>query len=193
MAIEAYPLTWPNGLPRTPSGRRENSRFKTAYGQAIKNVQESLRAFARDSGKGLNDPVMSSSVDFMGKVKDGDPGVAIWFTWDGLQVCFAVDRYNTPAANLQAIHHIIEARRVELRHGTLHLVRQTFQGFVALPPPRGKEWWTVLGLTQMATRDQIDAAYRDKARTAHPDMGGSDDAMAALNAARDAGRMQAAN
>ena len=31
-----------------------------------------------------------------------------------------------------AIHHIIEARRVELRHGTLALVRATFAGFLAL-------------------------------------------------------------
>jgi hypothetical protein len=55
-----------------------------------------------------------------------DPGVAVWFTWDGMQVCIAVDRYQKVASNLQAIHHIIEARRVELRHGTLALVRASF-------------------------------------------------------------------
>jgi hypothetical protein len=59
----------------------------------------------------------------LGASRPSDPGVAVWFTWDGLGVCIAVDRYQTVEANLQAIHHIIEARRTELRHGTLALVR----------------------------------------------------------------------
>jgi hypothetical protein len=46
-------------------------------------------------------------------------------------------------------------------------------------------WCEVLGITRTATRAQIVAAYRDKARRAHPDAGGSHEAMTALTRARD--------
>jgi hypothetical protein len=103
-----------------------------------------------------------------------------------LQVCIPVDRYRSVASNLQAIHHIIEARRVELRHGTLALVRATFTGFLSLPAPAGKHWSDILSLPRDAKRADVDAAYRRLASTRHPDKGGTDAAFAELNAAREA-------
>ena len=130
MTITAYPLHWPQGFPRAKL--RERGAFKTTLAGALDNVQGSLRRFASDSGRKLENVVMSSNVT-LGASSPADPGVAVWFTWDGLGVCIAVDRYQTVEANLQAIHHIIEARRTELRHGTLALVRASFAGFLALP------------------------------------------------------------
>lgn len=46
-------------------------------------------------------------------------------------------------------------------------------------------WWSVLGVREDATRVEILAAWRDLARTNHPDAGGSTDDMARINAARD--------
>lgn len=179
----AYPLAWPPGFPR--SQRRENGQFKTSLAGALKNVQDSLRKFGADSRKPVSNVVLSSNVT-LGVTRPADPGVAVWFTWDGLQVCIPVDRYATPEANLQAIHHILEARRVELRHGTLALVRATFQGFKALPAPTSRTWREVLGVTGLTpTKETIETLYRDKAKRAHPDNGGSHEAMAELNAARD--------
>lgn len=176
----AFPLSWPQGFPR--ASRRENSRLKTGLNAALRNVQGSLRLFGKDSGKSVADVVLSSNVS-LGSEKPSDPGVAVYFCWDGMQVCIPVDRYSTVEANLQAVHHIIEARRTELRHGSLALVRASFAGFTALPPPA--HWSTILGVPQRATREQIDAAYKIKAKVAHPDAGGSGEAMAALNRARE--------
>jgi DnaJ domain len=189
MTISAYPLTWPQQFPRAKY--REAGRFKTSITAALKNVQDSLRLFASDSGKKLENLVISSNVT-LGAQKPADPGVAVWFTWDGLGICIAVDRYTSVESNLQAIHHIIEARRVELRHGTLALVRATFTGFKALPAPAGKQWFDILGVPPSATRDEINAAYRRKASECHPDRGGSAEAMAAVNKARDDGLRAAA-
>ncbi len=121
----------------------------------------------------------------LGESKPTDPGIAIWFSWDGAQMCIAVDRYATPAANLQAIYHVIKARRVELRHGTLSLVRATFQGFKALPPP--PHWADILQVTREASVEAIKSGYQRLAKDRHPDRGGSEGAMAELNAARDRG------
>lgn len=185
--IPAYPLCWPDFLPRK-TGWRESGRFKTTLAAALKNVQASIRLFGSDSGKPVRDIVLSSNCT-LGVEKPSDPGVAAWFTWDGEQVCIPVDRYDTPASNLQAIHHIIEARRVELRHGSLALVKASFRGFKALPDPNKRSWRDVLGFHDAApgtvTADMIKLRYRERASTAHPDKGGSADEMARLTAARD--------
>ena len=185
-----FPLAWPEHIDRAP--RREKSAFKTSLAGALENVRKSLVAFGRDSGKAVSDIVISSNVT-LGQEKPSDPGVAVWFKWDGLDVSIPVDRYTSPAENLQAIYHVLEARRVELRHGTLALVRASMRGFTALPAPAGRprkpKWFEVLGVPE-STRDEstIANAYRSASATAHPDRpGGSHDAMARLNAARDEG------
>lgn len=177
--VSAYPLAWPAGFPR--SARRETGRFKTTLAGALRNVQDSLRLFGQDSGKPVSGVVMSSNVT-LGAERPADPGVAVYFAWDGMQVCIPVDRYDSVAANLQAIHHILEARRIELRHGTLALVRATFAGFKALPAP--KNWRDVLGPIKQPSRAAVDDRYRELAMARHPDRGGSDAAMAELNQAR---------
>ncbi len=185
MTAQAYPLQWPDHIPR--SRNRESSRFKSNYDTALKNVVASLRLFGSDSGKTVSEAIMSSNIDLLNN-RPSDSGVAVWFKWDGMSVCIPVDRYLTPAENLQAIHHIIEARRVELGHGTLNLVRASFQGFKALPPPTGvipkRPWWEVLGVRHNSGLAEIETAFKEKAKRAHPDAGGSDTAMQELNIAR---------
>lgn len=187
MTIPPFPLHWPDGMPRTPPERRAKSQFKTTQPQAVKNVADSLRLFGSDSGKAVSNVVATSNIggiDLAGS-RPVDPGVAVWFEWDGAMRCIAVDRYPTPAENLQAIHHILEARRTEARHGGLVIARTAFKGFLALPNPDRKDWPDVLGVARTATPAQIEAAYRERAKTAHPDTGGSAEAMAALTRARD--------
>jgi hypothetical protein len=184
MSASPYPLSWPQGFPRW-KGARERGAFKTDFDRAVHNVKRSLALFAADSGRKIETPILSSNVNPLAMESITDPGVAVWFRWDGVQVCIPVDRYQSPASNLQAIHHIIEARRVELRHGTLQLVHASFQGFKFLPAPKGEHWRDVLGIAAPnPTRDAIEAAYRDLARKRHPDAGGSAEAMAVLNNAR---------
>src|SRR4051812_27777804 len=104
--VNAFPLTWPPAFPRSKS--RIEGQFKTSLAGALQNVESSLALFGKDSGKKIDNMVISSNVT-LGQQRPADPGVAIWFTWDGLQVCIPVDRYAKVEANLQAIHHVIEA------------------------------------------------------------------------------------
>lgn len=183
----AYPLTWPAGVERTERGRRVNSQFKTALDPAIKNVTNSLRRFGEATGKAVSNIVISTNYT-LGDRSPADPGVAVWFLWDGSERCIAVDRYPKIEHNLQAIHHVLEARVTEARHGGLRIVRQTFTGFVALPAPdtfSGRTCWEVLGIQPNAPRETIEGAYKRLARSMHPDAGGTETGMADLNAARD--------
>lgn len=185
---EAFPLSWPESFPRAKA--REPGKFKTQLAAALKNVQDSLRLFGTDSGRSVTNVILSSNVT-LGQHRPADPGVAAWFLWDGEQRCIPVDRYSTVEANLQTIHHILEARRVELRHGTLALVRASFKGFTpALPAPGAKRpWREVLKMdgfdTALTDTGMVEARYRVLAKKAHPDAGGSHEAMAELNRARD--------
>lgn len=186
MSFPPYPLAWPDGLPR--SERKASSAFKTSLSGAIKNVKESLRLFGADTGKPVTDVAVTSNVAGISFEPPKDTGVAVWFQWEGAQRCIAVDRYPKVEDNLQAIHHILEARRTEMRHGGLHIVRQTFKGFVALPAPAGKRpWREVLGLVGVVTvtPELIKESYRERAKTAHPDAGGSKEQMAELTSARE--------
>ncbi|TIN05575.1 J domain-containing protein [Mesorhizobium sp.] len=184
MDAQAYPLTWPDTMPRTPN--KVASKFKTGLSAALKNVRSSLGLFSSDSGKKVDNLVISSNVT-LGVERPADPGVAVWFVWDGMQVCIAVDRYAKVEDNLQAIHHIVESRRTEMRHGGLHIVRATFRGFTALPAPAKKGWREVLEIITSGpvTTDNVESAYRRLAKKAHPDApGGSHDAMTELNTAK---------
>lgn len=185
-----HPLSWPLGVPRTEAARRATNPFTTTLSAALDNVRKSLEAFGRDSGKKVESIVISSNYS-LGCTNPSDPGVSVWFLWDGTERCIAVDRYPKLEGNLQAIHHILEARRTELRHGGLHIVRQTFTGFIALPSPTsidGKTPAKVLGLDgRQITRETVIAAHRELAKTLHPDrQNGDGQAMSDLNAARDA-------
>lgn len=185
--ITAYPLTWPQKFPRSP--KREKGAFKTSLAGALKNVETSLRMFASDSSKKVEGLIISSNVT-LGAQHPADPGVAVWFTWDGLQVCIPVDRYLSVESNLQAIHHIIEARRTELRHGTLALVRATFTGFKSLPAP-ASSWKTVLGFAGAAvTFDSVERRYKELAQKHHPDKGGDAARFAEITAAREEARRE---
>ncbi len=179
---EAYPLAWPSGRPRTQYPQQ--SRFGTALANARDSVLREIRLL------GGTLPVISSDLlqrqDGLPLAKQAQPhdkGVAVYFSHKKQQMCFACDRWQKVEDNLLAVAKTIEALRGIERWGTGDMVQQAFTGFVALPAPSNH--WDALGLKQGASRDDIEAAYRDKAKSAHPDAGGSHDQMARLNAARD--------
>jgi hypothetical protein len=183
MSIDAYPLKWPGGWPREKN--KMKSQFKTTLAQALKNVRWSLELFGKDSKKPISEIVISSNVS-LGSENPKDNGVAVWFTWEDKQLCIAVDRYEKVQDNLQAIHLVIESRRTELRHGGLHLLRQAFQGFKALPERAGgKNCWDVLGIEQTKDVASIKGRYRALCLVVHPDHGGTQAQLDEVMTARD--------
>lgn len=186
----AYPLAWPVGWPRTAPYRRQRSRFSP--GGLASEAQETRWELQR---LGARNPVISTNIElrrdglpYSGRGAPDDPGVAVYFTYEGRQQCIPCDRWATVEENLRAIWKSIEALRSLERWGAKSFVDAAFTGFTAIAgPSAARPWWEVLGVSQYASRDQINAAWREKARDAHPDAGGSDAAMSELNSARDQG------
>lgn len=126
--------------------------------------------------------------------RDLDPGAVVSFRLPGGKpIVIPCDRYTSIAQNLGAIAATLEAKRTVERHGVGTLERE-FEGYKALPPggtavegyaPQ-RSPWDVLGVLPGTTVDTCEVIYKAKARGAHPDAGGSHEAMVELNEAIDA-------
>jgi hypothetical protein len=182
---EAYPLHWPEGRRRTEYHRRQRSRFNTGFGIAVREVIAELKRLgARNAVVSTNVPLRRDGLPLASAKSVSDPGVAVYFRYKDKPMTFACDRWDKPEDNLWAIAKTIDAMRGISRWGSGDMLDTAFSGFVSLPPPKSP--WTILGVDKRsATRDVINARWRDLAKQHHADAGGSTGMMAEINVARD--------
>lgn len=191
----AYPVNWPVGRPRTATRKPAlfNSGGKTLlFDQAVARLGHQVDAVTpRGHAWRMRELTLSTNFELRADGRPrrdrgtpSDPGVAFFFELDGKPHLLACDRWDTIAGNIAAIAAHIEALRGQERWGvaTLH---EAFAGHVALPAP--EQWWQVMSLRHDASAEDIKARYRQLAHAAHPDTGGSEAAMARLNAAKTEG------
>lgn len=197
-----YPLAWPLGYKRTnaylQAPFKSGTRGKLTVNQSVERVESQFEAFNkrghRPRASGL---IISTNIQptLSGRPRSNtgeprDPGVAVYFVLDGKNTVLCCDKWHRVADNLAAIAATIDALRGIDRWGVAEASR-AFVGFEALPAPgesKVRTCWTVLGLVPRAglSKQEVDAAWREKARICHPDKpGGSHEGMAELNAARD--------
>jgi hypothetical protein len=186
MSVPRYPLAWPAGWARTVLGGRRMAHFKVTFDKALRELGYEIERM------GGRYPVVSTNMELRidgqprrDKGEPADRGVAVYFELKGKQKVFACDTFTTVKDNIRAIGLTIAAIRSIDRYGATAMMERTLSAFEALPAP--KSCWEILGLTPAAAASpgMIQAAYRAKAMELHPDQGGSHDAMAELNRARD--------
>lgn len=187
---ESYPLSWPEGWPRTLDYKRSNSSpFKTTFVRTRDELMNELRLL------GAKNVVVSSWLPLR---RDGlpyadqarrrldDPGVAVYFTLNGRQMVMARDAYWSVHDNLRSIGLGIAHLRGLERHGGGQMMERAFAGFAALAAPDARDPFAILGLRpDTATPETIKAKFRDRAKDSHPDAGGAPGEMEKLNWARD--------
>jgi hypothetical protein len=127
----------------------------------------------------------SQEIPYASQSRLDDCGVAVYFTLKNEQRVFACDRWNRIQDNIQAIRKTIEALRGIERWGSSEMLNRLFTGFAALPETAGQgsgSWWHVLGFdSPYHDLADFEAAYKRKAKSIHPDRGGSEEEMARLN------------
>ena len=195
MSAQAYPLQWPSGWPRARN--RERASFGTTGRNRYGNrepltINEARQRLADELDRlGAIYVTLSTNLELRldgaprsGQPEPTDPGAAVYFQLAGKPTTLACDKWDRAADNIAAIAKHIEALRGIDRWG-VGTAAQAFAGYQSLPAP--EQWWQVLGVSERANRAEISIAYRKLANGAHPDKGGSDAAMARINAARDDG------
>lgn len=188
-----FPLAWPSHKGRKTPYQRRSGNFK-ANGSFISVAKAVMRVDAELTRLNATYPLISSNVEFRldglprsDRPAPSDPGVCVYFMLKGKPYAMACDGYTNVAQNIAAIAAHLEASRAIERHGVA-TAAETLQAFTALPPPADtkpkRPWWEVLGIQRDgATEEDIKAMFRSKARRAHPDQGGTADAMSELNEA----------
>jgi len=202
-AITAYPLCWPSGHGRRPAAERRLGRFTTmerrsgnswrsaqpvTLEQARRRLLEELERIAAINVVLSSDvPLRQDGWPMSGRRAPDDPAVALYFTFLGRPVAMPCDTYTEVAQNIAALAAHIEATRAIERHGVAS-IEAMFTGFIAIRGPGPKPWREVLGFPTDArpSREDIEAKRRTLAKQHHPDAGGSEPAMAEINAAADA-------
>lgn len=181
--MDAFPLHWPEHIPRTPDQNRRFGGFQVTPGEAMKSLRDEV---ARSKGTGLiissNVPVRSDGLPYANAKEPSDPGVAVYFTRKGEKICMACDAFDRVWKNVRALAlSIADMRGPEVR-GCASLTDQAFRGFAALPPPNAAKPWTeVLGLPRSASIVEISEARKRIARK----LGADNPRMAEVNAAHD--------
>jgi hypothetical protein len=155
--VDAYPLAWPAGWPRTAAADRVRAKFHSSsrvqssynpghsYAQkkdlSIFDATRRVQAELERLGVLEADIVISTNMELR---RDGlprsdrrapdDPGVAVYWTDPdtGESQCMAIDLYTTVAGNLAAVAATIDAMRAIERHGGAQILKRAFQGFTAL-------------------------------------------------------------
>src|SRR3990172_1283646 len=170
----AFPLYWPEGWPRTDDYKRKRARFddRSVY-QGRRVLGDEVRRF------GGTELIISSNLELR---NDGnprsnqrqprDPGVAIFFKRNKMDMALACDIYLTVEDNLWALCRTLEALRQIERDGSPALINRAFKGFMALPDPDAREWWEELNISRTASNEEIRKAYIQLAKQHHPDAGG---------------------
>lgn len=193
--LTAYPLCWPHGQARTPDFKVSKSNFSNRGVGGLANGDEMLRQIRLMGGQ---DIVISSNIPVR---NDGQPyadasrriirdaGVAVYFIRKRQPVCFACDRWQTPAENIRAISLTIEALRGIERWGSAEMVDRAFTGYLALEgpmvTPAKKTWRQVLGYESghCPPLEGVKQKYLQLSIVNHPDCGGDHDLMAQINQA----------
>jgi hypothetical protein len=197
---EAFPLQWPEGWARTRPSARRRARYKVTPGAATQHLLDELsRLGARRSAIVIstNIPVRNDGLPYASYRTPDDVGVAVyWSTTAFKDRVIACDKWDRLHDNVHAIGLAVEALRAIERAGASQILERAFSAFGALPAssaaPTVRPWWEVLDLPESSlsilSLAMVDARYRELAAKAHPDRGGTDAAMAELNAAREQAR-----
>lgn len=189
--IENYPLTWPEGWPRTPDYRRSSSKFSPKSFAVVRDqLLDELRLFrATKVVLSTNIPLRQDGLPYASFRIPTDTGVAVFFQRNGKPMVLACDKWRRIEDNVASILKTINAIRGIERWGSSELMERAFTGFTALPAPKPaapkRAWHEVLGVAEWAHPEDVKSARSALLMKHHPDRGGSSERTTEINQAWD--------
>lgn len=194
MSEQQHSIDWPAEFERTEPSKRESypGGFRVTRATAFGNVLDELQTWdgvtdvQLDSGaehqkRNPNKPYANGSYD--------DPGVVVRFNKDGEDMAAACDRWDNPRDNAQDLYHYLHETRMQEQRGTvtaeseyekLRLPSGDESATAADPPPHA-----VLGVSRDASEQEVQEAFRERAKQTHADTGGDSEAFKRVKRARE--------
>jgi hypothetical protein len=171
-------VEWPADFERTPDrGREKNHRFDVSLSQAFDELEAELDRLDVDDYR--------YSFDAQARQTDGrpysranpdDPAFVLRWSMDGQQFAVACDHWASLRDNVRSVGlYVREKRKMENRPVTTGesefanaRLPSADEGTVTGEPPAH----VVLDISPEASDDEIRAAYRERLKDVHPDVGG---------------------
>lgn len=168
------PLQWPVGQPRT--AKRHKAPFKAGNTKIIDDLDRAVKKL------GITNITISTDrrvrVDGQLSMSSGDnaadPGIAVYFTRKGEELCIAFDKFTDIWGNLRAVGLYLEYMARLEAYDMTEMADKSFTAYKALPssvivPPAPQAWYDVLQVNPQADADIVQGAYRKLILRYHPD------------------------
>jgi len=171
-------LNWPEEFERTPPEQRETvTKFSKTYRETKSDLKTEMKRLGVESW--TMDDVSGSSTD---------PGVVVRWRKDGTDYAVACDAYARKTSNLRATYlwlnetrmrnqRPVETGQDDLAAAALPGGEEPVEG--AVPPH------VILEVPPDAGDEEVQQAFREKAKETHSDMGGSNKQFKRVKSARD--------
>jgi len=186
-------LDWPAGWERTPPAQRERNRsFEASLASTTDDLATEMDRMDVDSWRASigNQHTKSNGLPLHNANPD-DPGFVLRWTDDGEQFAVACDDYSRLRDNLRTVYLWVHETRMRSQRP----VKTGDTEFAAARLPSGDEEETVvataaphevLEVAPDASDAVVEAAYRQKIKSAHPDQGGDAASVARVKNAKKA-------
>ena len=185
-------VDWPPSFERTsPTERKRTSKFSVTFHEAVQSIQTQLDRLGVDDWR-LSTASPHREKDGMpyANAKPDDPTVVVRWSMDGEQFAVACDHYTDWRDNARSIALYIEEKRKmsdrpvttgQSEFATARLPSGDEDATVAEPPAHA-----VLGIDRDATDEEIEQAFRKRAKETHADQGGDTEAFKRVKRAKEA-------
>lgn len=190
-------VDWPPQFERRPASKRvRTSKFGVTFHEALRRIENELmnRVGADDWRVSTAAPHRKKDGMPYARANPDDPSVVIRWSKDGQQFAVACDHYTDWRDNARAIGlYIREKRKMgdrpvttgQSEFATARLPSGNEDAIVADAPDQQAPH-EMLDVAPDAPDDVVEAAYRQKTKTAHPDQGGSAEELRRVQQAKEA-------
>ncbi len=177
-------LDWPAGRPRKMAKDRRRGTYSTggtlvSLAEANQRLADELVRHKAVDIELYAEFMPAASGRVTGQKWSGvDPGAVVRYNVDRTLFCLPCDTFTELAQNIAGLAEYLKSVRKQEALGVATL-SEMMTAFAALPAP--PSWREILGVGLDATLLAAEASYRRLAFNAHPDKGGSVEAMQRLN------------
>lgn len=163
-------------------------RFSATSQTTTRDLQRIMAAISATSLK-INQDVMNGNVEVVFD-RNGKRYKMTADTWDD-----SLDNLRAIGLTITYLYRALESYGVKIEESKFNTVFESlFGGFIATPDDMvlmlgdgSEQWWTVLGVEQIADKRAVQNAYRALSKAHHPDAGGDSEMFKRLRQAYDKG------